>query len=245
MDETLEGRVALLTGASSGIGKATAREFAKEGATVALAARGADQLETLVAELELTFDVPALGVPTDVRDEAAVESMVEETIDRFGRLDVVVNNAGVGTHGPVATTETEEYRRMMDTNVDGMFFTTRAVLPHLVETEGNLVFLGSFAGQYPRPSNPIYAATKWWTRGFALSLEGQVGSDGVGITVVNPTEVRTEFGSEAGASAAERFGPEESSEPEEVADAIVFAAKQRHSTISEIDLYRRDKLSDW
>ena len=138
--------------------------------------------------------------------------------------------------------DTEEYRTMMETNVDGVFFTTRAALPHLIESDGHLVFLGSFAGQYPRPFNPVYAATKWAVRGFALSVEASVGPEGVAVTVVNPSEVRTEFGSDLGESFEERFEPGEVTEPDEIADAIRFAVSQDRSTASEIDMYRRDKL---
>jgi hypothetical protein len=119
------------------------------------------------------------------------------------------------------------------------------VLPHLKASDGNLVFVGSFAGQYPRPFNPVYAATKWWVRGFAHSVEADVGEDGVGVSVVNPSEVRTEFGSTYGESFEERFDPGEVTEPDEIADAILFCAKQDRSTVSELDLYRRDKFSGW
>ena len=132
---------------------------------------------------------------------------------------------------------------MMDTNADGMFFTTRAALPHLRESSGNLIFIGSFAGKYPRPFNPVYAATKWWTRGFAHSVEAQVGDDDVGVTVVNPSEVRTEFGAVYGESFSERFDEGEVTEPKEIAEAVAFAAAQENSTVSELDLYRRDKFS--
>jgi len=242
---SLNDSVALVTGASAGIGEATAHALAREGADVALAARRQDRLEAIAGEIESEFDVGTLVVPTDVRDEAAVEAMVEATVDEFGRLDVLVNNAGLGVGGDVEAATTEQYRLMMETNVDGVFFATRAALPHLRETEGNLVVVGSFAGQYPRPGNPIYAATKWWVRGFAHSLEGQVGTEGIGVTVVNPTEVRTEFGNEEGAAFQERFEPGEMTEPAEVADAVAFAAAQDRSTVHEIDLYRRDKLEGW
>jgi NADP-dependent 3-hydroxy acid dehydrogenase YdfG len=237
--------VALITGASSGIGEATARALAGEGANVALAARREERLESIAEEIESGFGVETLVVPTDIRDEAAVEAMVAETVDTFGRLDVLVNNAGLGVGGDVEGTTTEQYRLMMETNVDGVFFATQAAIPHLRETQGNLVVVGSFAGQYPRPGNPIYAATKWWVRGFAHSLEGQVGPDGVGVSVVNPTEVRTEFASEESQAFEERFDPGEVTEPEEVADAVAFAAAQDRSTVHEIDLYRRDKFAGW
>ena len=244
-DMSLDDDVALITGASSGIGEATAHALAREGADVALAARRRERLESIAGAIESEFGAETLLVPTDVRDEAAVEAMVEETVEAFGRLDVLVNNAGLGVGGDVEEATTEQYRLMMGTNVDGVFFATRAALPHLREADGNLVVVGSFAGQYPRPGNPIYAATKWWVRGFAHSLEGQVGPDGVGVSVVNPTEVRTEFASEENESFEERFEPGEVTEPEEVADAVAFAAAQDRSTVHEIDLYRRDKFEGW
>ncbi|MFC7222785.1 SDR family oxidoreductase [Halalkalicoccus sp. GCM10025322] len=240
---SLDGRTALITGASSGIGTASARALAREGVDVALAARREDELAELADEIESDYGVETLTVPTDVREEEAVDAMVEECVERFDGLDVVLNNAGLGRGGAVESLSTEDYRLMQETNVDGMFFTTRAALPHLKESEGNLIFIGSFAGQYPRPSNPVYAATKWWTRGFAHSVEASVGDEGVAITVINPTEVRTEFGADTGESFAERFEQGEVTEPEEIAEAVVFAAGQRNSTVSELDLYRRDKFS--
>jgi NADP-dependent 3-hydroxy acid dehydrogenase YdfG len=130
---------------------------------------------------------------------------------------------------------------MMAVNADGMFFATRAALPHLRETGGTLVFVGSFAGKFPRPFNPVYAATKFWTRGFAQSVSAQVGGD-VGVTVINPSEVRTKFGD--GWSMEELYDEGEVTEPEEVAEAVVFAAECSPSMVSELDLYRRDKFED-
>jgi NADP-dependent 3-hydroxy acid dehydrogenase YdfG len=133
---------------------------------------------------------------------------------------------------------------MTRVNCDGAFHLARATLPHLRASAGNLVFVGSIAGEYPRPFNPVYAATKWWTRGFAHSLAAQVGDEDVAVTTVNPSEVRTEFFSEEGTPIAERHEPGSVSEPEDVAAAIVFAARQQPpNTVHELDLYRRDKLS--
>ncbi|KAB1194050.1 SDR family NAD(P)-dependent oxidoreductase [Haloferax sp. MBLA0076] len=245
MRDNLADRVALVTGASAGIGEATAHALADAGANVVLLARREDRLLGIAADLESEYGVETLVVPTDVRDEDAVEAAFDQTRDEFGRLDVVVNNAGLARGSDVESMSTTEYRQMMDTNVDGVFFVSRAALPHLRETAGNLIFVGSFAGQYPRPFNPVYAASKWWVRGFAHSLEGQVGDADVGITVVNPSEVRTEFGSEDGEAFEVRFESGEVTEPEEIANAIRFAALQDDSTVSELDLYRRDKFTGW
>ena len=133
----------------------------------------------------------------------------------------------------------------MGVNLDGVFFMTRAILPYLRETAGNAIFLGSFAGQYPRPGAPVYAASKWWVRGFALSLAGAVGSDGIGVSIINPTEVRTEFGKEyRDEISQERFDPDEVTNPEAIAEAIAFAAEQEPpNVVNELDLYRRDKFA--
>ncbi|WP_158057148.1 SDR family oxidoreductase [Halorussus halophilus] len=239
----LDGKTALVTGASSGIGEATAHALAREGASVALAARREKVLEDIGEKIESEHGAETLTVPTNVRDEGNVEEMVETTVEQFGQLDVLVCNAGLARGESVEKLSTDDYETMMETNVDGVFYATRAALPHLREQRGNLIFVGSFAGQYPRPFNPVYAASKWWVRGFAHSVEGNVGSDGVAVTVVNPTEVRSEFGDSYGQSFAERFEEGEVTEPEEVAEAILFAAKQEGSTVSELDIYRRDKFS--
>ena len=244
--DALDGRTAIITGASSGIGAATVERLAADGANVVLAARREERLAEIADEVEADYGVEAEAVPTDVTDEDQVASLVETTVEEFGGLDAVVANAGLGVGDSVEEMSTETYRTMMDVNVDGMFFTAREAIPHLRETEGNLVFIGSFAGQYPRPMNPVYAATKWWTRGFALSLAGNVGQEDIGVTVVNPSEVRTEFGSEDEEMKTfeDAFDPGEVTEPSEVADAVAFAVRQEPpTTTSEIDVYRRDKFS--
>ena len=240
-EQSLDGQSAIVTGASSGIGEATAHALAEDDANVALAARREERLESLAADLDERVDT--LVVPTNVRDEDAVDALVEETVDAFGGLDLLVNNVGVVAGDSVDDLTTEAYRTMMEVNVDGYFFATRAALPHLRESSGTLVFIGSFAGQYPRPFNPVYAATKWWVRGFAKSVSADVGEDDVAVTTVNPAEVRSEFASETGESFEDRFDEGAVSEPAEIADAVRFAAKQDPSMVSELDLYRRDKLT--
>ncbi|MFC6719423.1 SDR family oxidoreductase [Natrialbaceae archaeon GCM10025810] len=239
----LEGRTAIVTGASSGIGAATVRALAEEGANVVLASRSEDRLTELVEEVGDEHGVETLVVPTNVREEDEVDALIEETVDAFGGLDVLVNNAGLSRGSDVEDLSTEEYRTMQETNVDGVFYATRAAIPHVREREGHLVFVGSFAGKFPRPFNPVYAATKWWVRGFAQSVAAQVGDEGVGVTIVNPSEVRTEFETTDGDTFAERFEEGEVTESEEIAEAIRFAATRENSSVTELDLYRRDKFS--
>lgn len=243
-DHPLADHTAIVTGASSGIGEATVHALARDGATVVLAARSEDRLDDIAADVETEHDTDTRVVPTDVTDVDQVDALVDAVVDEFGALDILVNNAGLGRGNDVPSLTDDQYDQMMRVNCDGMFYATRAALPHLTESEGNLVFVGSFAGQYPRPSNPVYAATKWWTRGFAHSVEAAHGDDGVAVTVVNPSEVRTQFGSQDGTAFEEAFEPGDVSEPGEVADAIAFAARQTPpTTTSEIDVYRRNKFS--
>ena len=239
---SMEDDVVIVTGASSGIGRATARALAREGADVVLAARREERIDAAAEEVR-EAGAEALAVPTDVGEEAEVEALVEATVEEFGRLDAFVANAGVMFGHRVEEFSTEDFRTMMGVNVDGAFFCARAALPHLKETDGHLLFLGSFAGQYPRPFNPVYAASKWWVEGFARSLAGQVGDEGVAVSTVRPTEVRTELGSEEGESMKERFEPGEMIEPEELAETIVFAISQPNASLAGIDVYRRDKFA--
>ncbi len=246
MPSSLSEKTAVVTGASAGIGEATAEILAKRGANVAMVARREAKLQTIADRIEAETEGSALVLPADVSNEDEVQAAVEHTVEAFDGIDVLVNNAGIATgHETVANTPTEQYRTVMGVNVDGVFFVTRATLPYLRETAGNAIFLGSFAGQYPRPGAPVYAASKWWVRGFALSLAGAVGSDEIGVSIINPTEVRTEFGKEyRDEISQERFDPDEVTHPEAIAEAIAFAAEQEPpNVVNELDLYRRDKFA--
>ena len=242
--DTLADTAALITGASSGIGEATAHAIAERGADLTLVARREERLAEIAETLRESYDAEVIVHAGDVRDRATSDDAVETTVDEFGGLDLVVANAGLGRGGDVATMTDEEFRVMQDTNVDGTFYLTRTAIPELVERQGTLVLIGSFAGKFPRPFNPVYAATKHWVRGFATGVAAQYGDEGLAVSVINPSEVRTEFGSEDGESLAERFEPGSVTEPEEIADAVAYAAECGPSAPLEIDLYRRDKLAD-
>jgi NAD(P)-dependent dehydrogenase (short-subunit alcohol dehydrogenase family) len=240
-DTPLAGQTALVTGAATGIGQGTARMLARDGADVVGADIDGDRLEETVAAIESEFGVDGLAVQTDVTERSQVASMVEQAVERFGGLDVVVNNAGITLPVDVEEMSYEEYHREMDINVDGMFFTTKEALPYLKESEGNIVFIGSFAGQYPRPFAPVYAGTKWWTRGFAFSLAGNVGEEGVAVSVVNPSETRSDI---AEGLLKDEYDDGEITHPDEIGEAVAFAARQEQpNTASEIDLFTVDKFS--
>ena len=242
--DPLDGQAALVTGASSGIGAEIARVLAEDGADVAVAARRTEKLESLAEEIRTAYDASVEVVPTDVTDSDAVAALVEATVERFGGLDIAVCNAGLAIDEPVADLSDEDYGLMQGVNVDGMFYTARDAIPHLKESSGHLVFMGSMSGNHPRPANPVYAATKWWTRGFAVSLQASLGEDDVAVSRINPTEVRTEFGSESGEASKDAFEPGEVTEAIEVADAVGYMVRQESpNSIMSMDLYRRDKLS--
>jgi NADP-dependent 3-hydroxy acid dehydrogenase YdfG len=163
----LEGTVALVTGASSGIGEATALALASEGAAVAVAARRRDRLEGLARRIEGAGG-SALVLETDVTDEAQAGSMVRHTVDELGRLDTLVNNAGVMLLGPILDAPTEEWRRMVHLNLLGLLYCTHAALPHLLEAAAggprqvaDVVNVSSVAGRVARLGSGVYNATKW------------------------------------------------------------------------------------
>ncbi|MCU4924368.1 SDR family oxidoreductase [Halobacteria archaeon AArc-dxtr1] len=245
MMSTLAGQCGIVTGASSGIGRATAAALAAKGVSLTIAARSDDRLAALAEELRADHDVDVQPVPTDVRDSTAVRELVEAAVERHGGLDLVVDNAGTGIHGEVTEIEDEEFRRAVETNVGGTFYVAREVLPTLLESGGNLVFVGSMAAQFPFPANPVYAGTKAWVRQFAHSVEARYGSEGVAVTVVNPGGVRTAFEFAGSVTQTERYDEGEAPEPAEIAESIVFACSQSSAaTVHEIDVYPRDQLSD-
>lgn len=237
---------ALVTGASAGIGRETAKVLAQSGADVTLTARRKDRLDAIASEIRSASDSEVLVVPTDVTEPREVADAVAETADEFDGLDIVVSNAGMNRFGTVEDIEIEKYHEVMAVNCDGSFFVARESIPYLRDTSGALVFVASFAGKHPRPGQPLYAASKWWVRGFALSLAGAIGPDDVAVSVINPTEVMTEIGIQDGRPAHDRFDPEQSAEPEEVAAAIAFMVEQEPpNAITELDFFRRDKFGSF
>lgn len=185
-------QVVFITGASSGIGAACAIEFAREGARVALAARRAERLDGVKAEIEV-LGGQAIALTCDVTDRASIDAAVAETVATFGGIDVVVANAGFGVSGAAVKLETADYRRQFDTNVFGVIDTVYATLPHLRESQGRLAIVSSVMGRVGLPASAPYCASKFAMVGFAESLYYDLAELGVSVTCINPGVVTSEI----------------------------------------------------
>jgi NADP-dependent 3-hydroxy acid dehydrogenase YdfG len=182
--QPLAGEVAIVTGASSGIGAATARELARQGARVVLAARRVDELEAQARAIAAAGG-EAVAIATDVTDAAQVTRLVEQTIERFGRVDILVNNAGFGSGTPLAETEPAVITQMVNVNLLSAMLLTRAVLPDmLARRHGAIIAVASVAGHIA--ISPLYSGTKYGLRGFMLSLRREVMGSGVSVSVMSP-----------------------------------------------------------
>ncbi|MBI1737277.1 MAG: SDR family NAD(P)-dependent oxidoreductase [Candidatus Rokubacteria bacterium] len=187
-----EGKVVLITGASSGIGAALARVFVREGAAVALAGRRLERLEALAAELTRAGGrAAALGC--DVTRDGDLERTVAATRDRLGPIDVAVANAGFGVAGPVSQLTLDDYRRQFETNVFGVLRTVYAALPDLEKTRGTLVVVGSVSGHLGAPGASAYAMSKFAVRGLAQSLGHELRPRGISVVLVSPGFVVSEI----------------------------------------------------
>jgi NADP-dependent 3-hydroxy acid dehydrogenase YdfG len=194
----LDGVVAVVTGASSGIGRATAVALGSEGATVALVARREEKLREVAHAVD-EHGGKALLMGADVTDQHEAERAVTRTVDETGRLDILVNNAGVGYMAPVAESSVDQWQRMVDVNVMGMLHCTHAALPHLLRAGrgergvADVVNISSVAGRYVRVGNSVYAATKHAVGAFSESLRQEVTARNVRVCVTEPGMVRTEL----------------------------------------------------
>jgi clavulanate-9-aldehyde reductase len=235
----LAGRTALVTGASSGIGRAIALALAEAGARVAVGARRRDALVTLAARIE-EVSLGALALDLDVTDEAACRRAVERTVEELGGLDILVNNAGLMLLGQVEGADTEDWRRMVDTNLLGLMYMTHAALPHLLERRGSIVQLSSSSGRIARPGSAVYSASKFAVNAFSESLRQEVTARGVRVIVVEPGVVETELRDHITDPAAkERIMAAAASvrqlQPEDIAAAVTYAVSQpEHVAVNEL-----------
>src|SRR5271155_5089204 len=199
MTQGLTGTVALVTGASSGIGEATALALAEEGAAVALVARRRERLEELAKRINVAGGQP-LVIEADVTDQDQARGAVETTVGTLGRLDTLVNNAGVMLLGPIVGAPVEEWERMVHLNVLGLLYCTHAALPHLLEAAdgeprsvADVVNVSSVAGRVARLNSGVYNATKFGVAAFSESLRPEVTARHVRVTIVEPGATATEL----------------------------------------------------
>ena len=253
MTSTLSGTVALVTGASSGIGAATARRLADRGASVALVARRRDRLETLSSEIERAGGT-ALVVAADISDRSQAEAAVQQTVDRFGRLDTLVNNAGLMLLGPVVGADVEEWDRMIAVNNQGLLYTTHAALPHLLKAAADgprrvadIVNISSIAGRVAWNGYGVYNLTKFGVNGFTEALRQEVTQQHVRVGVVEPGGVDTELGSHNRHEIRNQmidpfYEQTEVLAPGDVADAVAYlVTRPRHASISELWIMPTDQ----
>ena len=231
MSGALEGKVALVTGASSGIGEATALALAAQGAQVAAAARRADRLAALVKRIEERGG-QAIALRVDVADEAQVREMVQRTCQTWGRVDILVNDAGVARLGPIEGAKTEEWREMVNINLLGLMYVTAAVLPLMqAQGSGHIVNISSRAGRITRAGEAVYSATKFGVVAFSEALRQEVSAQHIRVTVIEPGGVATEMQEHATDQAAQdpTLSWLRSIKPlarEDIAAAIVYALTQ-------------------
>ena len=192
MPGTFDGQAALITGASSGIGAAMAKELARQGAKVALLARRLDRLGALADEIRAAGG-EALPIECDVTDRSSIDAAAAAAVTAWGGLDVVVANAGFGVAGPATRLETEDYRRQFETNVFGLLDTIHATLPYLEKSKGRLGLVGSVSGRMGTPASGPYTASKFAVVGIAECLYYDLADLGISVTCINPGFIASEI----------------------------------------------------
>jgi NADP-dependent 3-hydroxy acid dehydrogenase YdfG len=254
MTAKLIGTSAIVTGASSGIGAATARLLAEHGASVALVARRQDRLEALAAEIEKASGT-ALVVAADITDRAQAETAVQDVVERFGRLDTLVNNAGVMLLGSVVGADAEEWDRMIAINVQGLLYTTRAALPHLLQAAedgprqvADVVNISSIAGRVAWNGYGVYNLTKFGVNGFTEALRQEVTQRHVRVGVLEPGGVETELGSHNKPEIRDAmidpfYEQTEVLSPEDIAEGVAYmVTRPRHTAIGELWIMPTDQV---
>jgi NADP-dependent 3-hydroxy acid dehydrogenase YdfG len=244
-DKPLSGAVALVTGASSGIGAATARRLASEGAAVALVARRPDRLDQVADDIA-GLGGHAVSLQADITDPQDAERAVQDTLDRFGRLDVLVNNAGIMLLGTALHTTIEEWDRMVSLNVSALLHVTHAAVPYLIDAAStaprqvaDIVNVGSTAGRVARPGSSVYNLTKFGLQGFAESLRQELLPERVRVSIVEPGTVDTELVSHLGDAtrhtALRQVSGIEALRAEDIADAIAYiVSRERRVAVNEV-----------
>jgi len=237
----MSGKAVAITGASSGIGEATALALARAGASVALGARRRERIEALAARIEEETGSTAIALEVDVADEAQARAFVTGAAERLGRLDGLVNNAGVMLLGPVESGDPGDWRRMVDVNLLGLLYCTHAALPIMREQgSGDIVNISSIAGRFARAGAAVYNLTKFGVNAFTEGLRQEVTEGGIRVIVVEPGFVATELQSHNTGDVLETIEGMRDQigdvlQPEDIANGILYAVSQpRHVSVSEV-----------
>jgi NADP-dependent 3-hydroxy acid dehydrogenase YdfG len=230
VDSTLAGKVVVITGASSGLGEATARHLAERGATVVLGARRSDRLQALVAAIRQGGG-QASARATDVTDAAEVQALVDGAVEQYGRVDVIINNAGVMPHSPLERRKIDDWNRTIDVNIKGVLYGIAAALPHMQrQKSGHFINVSSVAGHRVGPGSAVYAATKTAVRVISEGLRQEVKPWNLRTTIISPGAVATELPAsitEADVAAGiGRFYEQYAIHPDSFARAVAFAISQ-------------------
>jgi NADP-dependent 3-hydroxy acid dehydrogenase YdfG len=236
----LTGKVAIITGASSGIGEATALEMARRGMKTAIAARRVDRLEALSTQIQ-ALGGETLTLKIDVSQEDQAKAMVDQAHARFGRIDVLVNNAGVMLLGPIDGVDTAQWRQMFDVNVFGLTYATHSALPFMkAQGGGHIVNVSSVAGRFTSPVGAVYSATKFAVEAFSEGLRKQESKNGIRVTAVQPGAVATELPDhivhgETQQMIREWIAGMRPLQSEDIAEAILYAISQPpHVNVNQI-----------
>jgi NADP-dependent 3-hydroxy acid dehydrogenase YdfG len=245
MAGSLDGAVALVTGASSGIGEATALALAEHGAAVAIAARRRERLEDVARRIDAA-GAGALVLEADLTDEGQAMGAVERTVSELGRLDILINNAGVMLLGPAVGADPEEWRRMLAINVDALLYCAHAALPHLLNAAedssrlvADMVNVSSVAGRTVRRGSAVYNLTKHGVGAFSESLRQEVAGRHVRVSLIEPgataTELRSHNRPEIQRLQEQRFAGKRTLDASDIADAILYVVtRPRHVSINEV-----------
>jgi NADP-dependent 3-hydroxy acid dehydrogenase YdfG len=236
MSNRLEGKTALITGASSGIGAACVRALAGEGASFVLTARREPRLKALLAEVEKTGG-KGVVIAGDAREEETARRVVDAAVKTFGRLDILINNAGVGNYKNLVDTSADEYDEMMDSNMRSTFLFTRHAVPVMrKQKSGTILMISSMAGVYGFPGEAVYCSTKFAQVGFAQGLDKELRPDGIKVGVICPGGVKTEFAIGKGRT-ADGVAKSGMLEPEDVAAVVLLSCTQpAHARIIEVQM---------
>ncbi|HEX7753236.1 MAG TPA: SDR family NAD(P)-dependent oxidoreductase [Novosphingobium sp.] len=242
MAQALAGKVALVTGASSGIGAGTALALAQAGATVALSARRADRLEALVGQIE-SIGGKALALPGDMTVEAEALQAVEDTVARLGRIDILINSAGVMQAGKIEGADLDEYRRVFDINLFATLYTCRAAVPHMLrQGGGDIVTISSLAGRKGGPMTNAYSASKHAVNAMTDAMRQELGDRNIRVSILMPGATATEVGDSISdpnwrKAIQAHVGKEGAVQPSEIGETIAFMLSlPRHVNISEISV---------